>query len=126
MTNYAKVERGRSAALSHEFGRNFAVRHFGQALVDRLPLYSRGPRKGLTKGYIIWDRVARGGWVKHGPGYMNGSVAGRGAYNVRLCWDKYGEDKAFLEAARFEDESLEQYAERVIKNLPDIAWREKP
>lgn len=126
MTNYAKIE-GKGAALSGDFGYAFAVRRFGQALVDIIPLYSRGPRKGLTKGYIVWDKVTKGGWKKDGPGYMNGGVVAPGTRNVRLCWDYYG-DQTLCNGPRYEGETADVYAARVVPNLranfPNIKWRE--
>lgn len=125
MANYATIEH-KAAALSGEFGLAFAVRRFGQALVDIIPLYSRGPRKGLTKGYIVWDKVVKGGWKKDGPGYMNGGVVAPGTRNVRLCWDSYGE-KTLCNATHYEGESVDAYAARVVPNLlanfPEIRWR---
>ena len=52
--------------LSSEFGENYARKLFGDVIVDSLPRYVRGKRKGLLKGYIEWRKCVAGGWVKTG------------------------------------------------------------
>lgn len=63
MTQYANIIE-RDAWLSSEFGEDFARRIFGDEVVDGLPRYVRGKRKGAIKGIIRWDKVERGGWVR--------------------------------------------------------------
>jgi hypothetical protein len=59
----------RSASLATPFGRDFAMRAFKltenelAALVGRI---SRGPRKGMLRGCIVWAKTTSGGWVKTG------------------------------------------------------------
>jgi len=65
MTTYAKFN-SRSAWLSTDFGRDMAIRYFGDSVVNEIPRYVRGKRKGLLKGQIEWRKVASGGWVKTG------------------------------------------------------------
>ena len=36
--------------------------------------YSRGKHKGEIRGWMHIKYVSRGGWLKAGPGYMNGGV----------------------------------------------------
>jgi hypothetical protein len=62
MANHAKFER-RTAYLSGEFGESMARRYFGNELVDSMPRYVRGQRKGLLKGQIEWRKVKQGGFV---------------------------------------------------------------
>lgn len=80
--NYALAYK-KSAPVYRDFVRPFLERHFSAAVVDALfealPVYSRGPRKGLKKGYVHWTKVERGGWHREGPSY-NGSPQGRVLY----------------------------------------------
>lgn len=62
MANHAKFET-RTAYLSGEFGEAMARRYFGDELVDSMPRYVRGKRKGLLKGQIKWCKVKQGGFV---------------------------------------------------------------
>jgi len=55
----------RSAYLSSTFGEQMARRYFGE-VVDTLPRYIRGKRKGQLKGILQWEKVVEGGWVKTG------------------------------------------------------------
>lgn len=55
----------RSAALSGEFGMKMLREKFvadADAILARLGVYSRGPRKGLPRGYIHWEKVVEGGF----------------------------------------------------------------
>ncbi len=54
------------APLCGEWGYKVAVEKFGQALVDALPVYTRGPRKGKPKGALCWTKVGVGGWSREG------------------------------------------------------------
>lgn len=66
MTNRAQYQQGQ-AALTTDFGYAKAVEWFGHAAVDALPKYVRGEHAGKPKGFYIWTKVIRGGWV--GGGY---------------------------------------------------------
>ena len=55
------------AWLSGDFGESMARRYFGDEIVDSMPRYVRGKRKGKLKGQIGWRKVTRGGWVRTGP-----------------------------------------------------------
>ena len=61
-SNHAQF-RCKQAYLSGEFGESMARRYFGDELVDAMPRYVRGKRKGLLKGQIVWRKVERGGFV---------------------------------------------------------------
>ena len=61
MTNYANIET-QSAYLSSDFGENFARKLFGDEILDALPRYVRGKRKGKIKGRLTWHKCTRGGW----------------------------------------------------------------
>lgn len=55
----------KTAALSHEFGQGLALRWFGRdaaSLAAEFGTYTRGPRKGLVRGRIVWVKVTEGGW----------------------------------------------------------------
>lgn len=55
----------RSAALSGEFGMTMLRAKFpdtADAILARLGVYSRGPRKGQPRGYIHWLKVVEGGY----------------------------------------------------------------
>jgi hypothetical protein len=81
MTHLAQTQ-WNQAYLSGDFGESLARRYFGDELVDAMPRYVRGKRKGLLKGQIRWEKVVRGGWVRtgaydvdHGPsGYVERRV----------------------------------------------------
>lgn len=70
----------KSAQLTGEFGRDYAMRIFGldeTALEKLVGRYSRGPRKGMLRGVIVWHSVKSGGWVKTGR-YDFDSMQGSG------------------------------------------------
>jgi hypothetical protein len=74
MTQYAKYETKR-AALSGEFGQSLAHRWYGLSVDDlraKFGTSSRGPRKGLPKGVMLWVKINEGGWVR-GIGVMHPS-----------------------------------------------------
>ena len=50
----------RTAPVSSDFGRGYAVHLFGQAILDSLPVYSSGARKGLPKGTLKWTECVPG------------------------------------------------------------------
>ena len=54
------------AYISGEFGESMARRYFGDEVVDAMPRYVRGNRKGQFKGQLVWTKVIRGGWVRTG------------------------------------------------------------
>jgi hypothetical protein len=60
--SFAQVEIHESW-LSTEFGESYARRTFGNEIVDTLPRYVKGRRKGQLKGKIIWRKVVKGGWI---------------------------------------------------------------
>ena len=57
----------RDGYMSSEFIEGMARRYFGDEIVDALPRYVRGKRKGQLKGFLQWQKVSKGGWVKTGP-----------------------------------------------------------
>lgn len=72
--NYAEIDT-KKASLDSEFGYSKAIEWFGEELVGSLPKYVRGPKKGMPKGFIVWKKVVRGGWVKtFGGGYVENRV----------------------------------------------------
>lgn len=90
MTNYAHIA-DRSAKLSTPFGEEIARKWFGDAVVDSMPKFSRGPRKGLYKGMVTWSKVERGGWVRGDRETANGEATGYvetrvgHVFNRKLC-----------------------------------------
>ncbi len=56
----------RGGYMSSEFVEGMARRYFGDEIVDALPRYVRGKRKGHLKGRLEWQKVLKGGWVKTG------------------------------------------------------------
>jgi hypothetical protein len=58
---YAKIDR-KSSSLASEFGLDWATKLFGAEALAELPRFSRGPRKGLLKGFVLWLNVSEGGW----------------------------------------------------------------
>lgn len=65
MTNYARTEE-KYSKLSTEFGETLARKWFGDEVVDEIPKYVRGEKKGKLKGYLKWIKVTKGGWVRTG------------------------------------------------------------
>lgn len=64
-------------ALSTEWGRKVATEKFGEQLVGSFPTFTRGPRKGLLKGFICWTKCAEGGWTNNVPD-QSGRTTGLG------------------------------------------------
>ena len=68
---YAEISMGQ-ARLCEDFSREWLTRIIGlehaASIYSILPKYSRGPRKGMAKGYLTWEKVKIGGWVKGGYG----------------------------------------------------------
>lgn len=55
----------KSAALSGGFGMGMLRTKFPEQadeILARLGTYSRGPRKGLPRGYVTWEKVVEGGY----------------------------------------------------------------
>ena len=72
MTNYAEIKT-RSAWLWTEFGSNYASKIVPQEILNELPRYVRGNKKGQIKDHkIVWEKVERGGWVGMGRASNNG------------------------------------------------------
>lgn len=71
MTNKAAIYFN-TAYLWTEFGYDYAVRTFGQEVIDTLPKFARGAKKGKPKAMLNWSKVERGGWVTTGSGYDDG------------------------------------------------------
>ena len=71
MTHRATID-SKFAYLSGDFGRDYAMKHFGltiaelEAIVGR---YTKGKRKGELRGAITWRKCVRGGWLSTGPNY---------------------------------------------------------
>jgi hypothetical protein len=90
MTHYATMKT-RYAALNEEFGYDFAVRKFGKDEVDTLMAefgtYKSGKRKGLSKGFVVWNSCLKGGWFRTGPhngDYASGFVETKGVKWVSI------------------------------------------
>lgn len=59
--NYASYARNQ-AWLGKEFGLNFAIRQFGEEVVNNLPRFVKGKNKGNHKATIEWIKCEKGGW----------------------------------------------------------------
>jgi len=85
MTTYARTEI-KFAPLASDFGKSFVARRYGEAgaalIYSLLPKFSRGPRKGLVKGYVRWTKVHSGGWVRNAYNISGGHVELPGTRNV--------------------------------------------
>ena len=57
----------RDGYMASEFIEGMARRYFGDDVVDASPRYVKGKRKGQLKGFLRWQKVSKGGWVKTGP-----------------------------------------------------------
>lgn len=90
--NYA-VREQKSSPLGTDFAKEFVTRHFGElaaaAIYANLPLYKRGKYKGQPKGWVIWTKCVKGGWVRkgaydHDSGRGNGYVMPPGTHEVQI------------------------------------------
>lgn len=63
MPNYAQTEL-RSAPLWQDFGATYATKLFGQEVLDQLPRWSRGSKRGALKATLNWIKVTKGGWSR--------------------------------------------------------------
>jgi len=60
-----------------------------EEITEAVGVYSRGKRKGQLRGNLMWLKVENGGWLKDGPGYMNGHVVRPGTtfdYKIVDAW----------------------------------------
>lgn len=75
MTNYAQIET-KTCRIETEFGEDLARKWFGNEIVDSLPRFVRGPKKGKIKGFLSWQKIVKGGWVRgyQGEGYVETRV----------------------------------------------------
>lgn len=79
--------------MNSDWAREFVARHFGPHAADKiyaaLPKYQRGKNKGQPKGWVMWTKCTKGGWVKTG-GYDhdaqqgNGYVMAPGTHDVKI------------------------------------------
>lgn len=92
--NYA-IRETKSAPLCSDFAREFIIRHFGQQAADAIyaaaPKYKRGPSKGQPKGWVMWTKCIKGGWVRKGAYDQdaqrgNGFVMAPGTHEVRVMF----------------------------------------
>ena len=97
--NYAEYY-FRHGWMSNDFIENLARRYFGDEVVDSLPRYAKGKRKGQFKGLLQWSKVAKQGWCRTGgrtdDGYATGFVELRldkivSVELVMPVWGKYPE-----------------------------------
>lgn len=95
--NYAEYY-FRQGWMSNDFIENLARRYFGDEVVDSLPRYVRGKRKGQLKGMLQWSKVAKQGWCRTGgrdnDGYATGFVELRldKIVSVELVMPVWGKD----------------------------------
>lgn len=114
----------KTAPMHSDFAQEFVARRFGSAvasvLMEVLPRYQRGPKKGLPKGVLHWRKCEKGGWYRTGPSYYDsptGYVMRPGSHHLRVKLG-YDEDSETLldEAANATDEmriqALREWAER--------------
>lgn len=91
--NYAARE-FKNTNLASDFAKQFVTRHFGELATEKiyaaLPLFKRGRFKGQPKGWLLWTKCTKGGWVRmgsydHDAGRGNGFVMQPGTHDVRIC-----------------------------------------
>ncbi len=133
MVQYASIER-KSCRLSEDFAVQFVTRRFGNEIAAlifaEMPTYSRGPRKGKTKGFVIWNKVAKGGWVRTGPSYHgspSGHVAIPGTHDVQVVLElpeDWNNAYGIHEKGRRENQSTEDWATEVSYSIGRMKVRE--
>ena len=74
----------RNGYMSSEFIEGMARRYFGDDVVNALPRYVRGKRKGQLKGFLQWQKVVKGGWVSVYGAAGNGYVERRVNQVIRV------------------------------------------
>lgn len=75
----------KSVDLSNEWAATTAREKFGAEIVARFPTFSKGPRKGLPKGYLCWVKCTEGGWTYEDTGNgRGGGVLKPGSHFWRL------------------------------------------
>jgi len=93
MTHRATIE-NRDGYLSSGFIERMARRYLGDGVVDDLPRYVRGTRKGQLKGRLEWQKVEKGGWVRvygeAGNGYVERRV--NQVIKVELTLPEWGKE----------------------------------
>src|SRR4051812_4765351 len=75
----------KSAWIGQDFGRDLAIRWFGEEIVASLPVYSRGKSKGKCKVYLVWDKCIVGGW-DNGAGVVRPNAILR----IKIHSNRYG------------------------------------
>lgn len=97
MANYAQIET-REAWLWTDFGFDFASRIFPQDILDNLPRYVRGEKKGKIKNHkIVWEKVESGGWVGLSRASNNGVENRVGkVINARLVCSPFREEEQIV------------------------------
>lgn len=131
MTQYAQIET-KSAPLSSDFARDFMTRRWGAeftaAVLERMPRYQRGPKKGTVKGRLFWTKCTRGGWQRTGPSY-HGSPQGRvvtpGSGNLRIALGYDDTSGAMNPGDWPEYPTFEQKLERLQRSIDDMVAAEK-
>jgi len=88
--------------MSNDFIEAMARRYFGDEVVDSLPRYAKGKRKGQLKGLLYWSKVAKQGWCRTGgrtdDGYATGFVELRidKIVNVELVMPVWGKNPELI------------------------------
>lgn len=77
----------KSAALSSEFGYDWAVKLFGRNAVESLPLLKSGPNKGKPKGFVLWKKAITSGYSRQysqpvAPGTLVRAWIGEGQFTL--------------------------------------------
>lgn len=93
MTQRAAIKY-RGGYMFSEFIEGMARRYLGNDVVDGLPRYVRGTRKGKLKGRLEWQKVEKGGWVRvygeAGNGYVERRV--NQVIKVELTLPEWGKE----------------------------------
>lgn len=84
---YAQFET-RTAALSTEFGLEWATKLFGAEAIASLPVLKAGPNKGKPKGFVIWQKTTVAGYSReYSTPFAMGQLArawiGAGQFSTR-------------------------------------------
>lgn len=133
MVQYARYET-KHAPLNTDFAAQLALKWFGQEVIDQLPRYVRGPKKGQVKAWLCWYKVMEGGWSRELGGvlypgvsraWITGTFGGEEATALRLDWCGRVQAVCGSKAVLTAEYRAQAIAERLASCARDAAFAER-